>query len=142
MKLFSAFIFLCLLSQGAYAFSNCLKGTLKLTNTKEYSVLIILGEKSRNLQYVDLFRIDGLLDSRYSGDYTNSSTLQFNYNDDYIPGGNATYNIDIELVRGDDEVVIGTYKEYRFPYGSGGYGESDSSTLLKKGNFQLKSCNL
>ncbi len=138
---FSVLILLSFLSQTAYAFSDCLTGTLKLNNSKEHSVLLILGEKSESYQFVELFKINGLLNSRYSGNYADSKTLQFNYNDDYIPGGNATYNIDIELVN-DNGVVKGSYEEYRFQYGNGGFGESESSSLLKKGSFKLKSCNL
>ena len=64
-------------------------------------------------------------------------TLQFNSNDDYIPGGNASYNMDIELEHNDkSKTFTGTYKYYQGAT-RGGFGIGGPYLLLD-GTFVLQ----
>ena len=78
----------------------------------------------------------------YSGDLRGAGTLRFNSNDDYIPGGNASYNADSELVfdlSGDR--ASGTFRHYRYASsdGRGGFGQA-GGLLIDSGDFALKRC--
>jgi hypothetical protein len=143
----------------AYVFQtqpNCYKGKIELTSltrnnaTRVLPVQLTLDRVSdsytqpvKKIVFVSDFRIDKM-SFENSGTIVNSSTLAFNYNDDYIPGGNASYNIDIQLIF-TAQGATGTYNEYAYDDGDGrgGYGESlkdAKAKQLQTGTFTLENC--
>lgn len=139
----SLFLSVCLFSlfQANAAIYQCYKGTLSLQNgeTKEVRIQKLARNPRRgNNYFFQVFTI-GTESWETSGKAIEKNTLAFNSNDDYIPGGYACSNTDIQLdFKG--KKARGTFYRYRFPNcaGTGGprYGSEDF--LVQKGTFKLK----
>jgi hypothetical protein len=80
------------------------------------------------------FRI-GDLQIHTSGLEDSQGTIVFNTNDDYIPGGNATFNIDVTLDLGSS--LTGQFSHYVFPNGDGDGGSNKGGKLLRSGTIYL-----
>ncbi|MGE3611566.1 MAG: hypothetical protein AB7I27_18385 [Bacteriovoracaceae bacterium] len=117
---------------------NCYKGTLVLSNGENRDVFLTLKSIENALVRVNEFKI-GNQDFYHSGRMVGDDVIVFNENNDYIPGGNANFNLDINLKFGADQVV-GQYKFYQFEEGHGGYGQSNSEGLVLDGVFELRKC--
>jgi hypothetical protein len=126
------------------AYPGCYQGTLKVLTSRERSEeravrLVFSGRRNDSGERLFVHELS-LGDARipYSGRLAAANTLEFNDNDDYIPGGNATYNRDIRLeftARG----ASGTYELRAYPdeSGRGGYGDT-AGDLVERGLIQLR----
>lgn len=128
------------LTQNIGIYPICYRGALQMANGEEKEAFLTIGSLDRelNIARISEFRI-GESYFIYNGTLANDRTIILNDNNDYIPGGNATYNIDIAL-RFDGRHVTGSYKKFVFEEGYGGFGSSDPSSLLSEGQFELRKC--
>lgn len=117
---------------------NCYKGKLNIPEGPSHDVLMVLKSVEGDLVRVEKFKVGSSM-LVGSGTLLTNNEIIFNYNNDYIPGGNATYNIDVYL-KNIDGKLEGFYKEYRFEHGEGGFANSDPRSLMINGIFELKEC--
>jgi hypothetical protein len=76
-----------------------------------------------------------------AGGALDGENVTLNSNDDYAPGGNASFNIDISLNFHGKEVV-GEDRYYQFKDGKGGFGQSKDQDLRSLGTIELKECRV
>lgn len=119
-------------------FPDCYRGTMSASNGKKVDVFVSFSSVENKLARVQALQI-GNYSHKTSGTVVSENTVTLNSNDDYIPGGNATYNIDIKM-QFNGKTAIGTFNEYRFQDGRGGYAQSDAKSLVSSGTMQLKKC--
>lgn len=137
------FFLVLLFSLSAFAqnlpiYPECYQGTLKTENGNIENVFLTFDRIQGTTAFVKEFKL-GSYSHTYSGSIINASKVQFNNNNDYIPGGNADFNIDIEL-NFSENTASGIFKEYRFSEGRGGFGESNPTSIVKQGQISLNRC--
>ncbi len=121
-------------------YPECFRGTLTNQDGSIEHVILIFSSINRDLAFVKEFNI-GKRSLDVAGILLNENEVVFNENNDSIPGGNASFNIDIYL-KFDGDVVTGYLKEYQMEDGYGGFGQSDPKTLRSSGTFNLKKCTV
>ena len=121
----------------------CYQGTLTLEDGVTRPVKLSLAAVFDGYFHIEEFRVGDYLHP-YSGEVL-GERLRFNSNDDYIPGGNASFNMDIELSFSGDRVE-GTYGLYlyfdRDGYGGFGYAEGKvgDGAEVESGVLELELC--
>lgn len=121
-------------------FPDCYRGTMTSADGSKAEVFVSFSSVENKLVRVQNLKI-GNYSHRTSGTMVSDNSVTFNSNDDYIPGGNASYNIDIKM-EFNGKKAVGTFKEYRFQDGRGGYEQSDAASLAFAGNMQLSKCRV
>lgn len=121
-------------------FPDCYRGTMKASDGTSADVFVSFRSVENKLVRVQALQI-GNYSHSFSGTLVADNSVTFNSNDDYIPGGNATFNIDIKLDF-NGKSATGSYKEYRLQDGRGGYGQSEAGALVASGEMQLKKCRV
>lgn len=151
MKMFN-FLFLLIAFMGAAQADiklnpYCYTGSVTMRDGSKSKVFLQLNEKSGNYYKVEKFNL-GTYAVPVSGRLAAPDTLQFNSNDDYIPGGNASYNVDIELSF-NGKKASGVYKYFKYEDrrnpGRGGFGQADkdpNATQVEEGVIELSLCKL
>ncbi len=130
-------------SEGLQMSPACYRGTLTMSDAEHSERPVFLSFSSIKDGYyviVEKFRL-GNSSMESSGSLITKNEISFNDNNDYIPGGDATYNVDVDL-KFVGNTVTGFYKKYEFKEGFGGFGESDPSTLVEAGTLSLKKCQV
>jgi hypothetical protein len=130
------------LASAQAAIGGCYEGVLSRPDGTQAPVVLRGALNEAEAYYwVHQFSI-GSFAQIYSGALRGENTLRFNSNDDYIPGGNASYNADSELVfDASGERASGTFRHYRYASadGRGGFGQA-GGVLVDSGEFALKRC--
>ena len=113
-------------------------GKVKYNDGTKGDVTLELGSRTPSGEsvFVRTFRI-GDFDQSYSGTIRGNS-LVFNSNDDYIPGGNASYNV-TTVLNFKNKSAVGTIHFYDYPNhdGYGGANQADGE-LRYSGSIKLK----
>lgn len=98
------------------------------------------GTDGKSLAFVKTFTIGGY-SMPVSGKMLEDNSLVFNTNDDYIPGGNATFNRDVFLNFSDGKKPWGHFHDYRYSSGAyGGYQSRSEGIVEASGRIDLKLC--
>lgn len=128
---------------GPEAYPTCYQGQLQMDDGRTEIVMLAFSAIEGRLARIQTFVL-GDKSHRYSGTIRENNVVTFNENNDYIPGGHATYNIDIELrfPKNSSESITGSLKRYSFANGTGGYGHSPPDSLVESGLIQLKKCKI
>ncbi|MCC2679756.1 MAG: hypothetical protein K0R29_2332 [Pseudobdellovibrio sp.] len=121
-------------------FPDCYRGTMTSADGSKADVFVSFSSVEGKLVRVQSLKI-GNYDHTFSGTLVQENSVTFNSNDDYIPGGNASFNIDIKLDFSGN-TAVGSFKEYRLQDGRGGYAQSPASTLTFAGDILLKKCRV
>ena len=121
-------------------YPDCYRGKMQTADGKNADVFVSFSSVEKNIVRVQTLQV-GSYTHQYTGTLLADNKVTFNSNDDYIPGGNASFNIDIAFDFGAAK-PSGSYKEYHFEDGYGGFGQSDARSLISSGEFQLKKCRV
>jgi hypothetical protein len=139
MKSFSVLLAL-VFAQSVLAGSLCLEGTLtreRSSTPVRIHLLNIGGGAFRVIPELSLNVPTGAV----SGVMSDLNVVQFNRNDDYIPGGNASFNTDMELHFYGDAATTGFFETYTYVdhSGVGGFGQK-GGVVSDQGTITLKDC--
>ncbi len=111
-----------------------------MTNGEVKNVFLAFSSIDGKLARLHEFKIGNSYHG-YSGTLLNRNEMVFNENNDYIPGGEASYNLDMHL-KLDGKNITGFYKEYHFDEGKGGFNKSKPDSMTAEGVFDLRSCRV
>lgn len=128
------------LAEEVSTYPYCYRGKLTLITGENKDVFLTFSSVQKNVAKVREFKIGHSLKNK-SGKIISDGEVAFNENDDYVPGGYATFNIDIHLMFGGNRAT-GFYKEYHFKQGRGGFGLSNPDSLTIEGTFDLRRCRV
>jgi hypothetical protein len=115
----------------------CYSGTMKTENGQIKDVFLqFKSAEGSNYQVATFTLGDFVLGS--NGTEIEKDRIVFNSNDDYIPGGNASFNLDVDLTfKGKN--VEGTFKYYRYEVdGPGGFGSAQRAGVRPVETAELK----
>lgn len=117
--------------------SNCYVGTIELASG-ESKRISLLRDPLNDYSYMNLNN-DKIVQVQLK-----NNQLETNLNDDYIPGGNASYNIDLSL-KIEANSGAGTYLHYNYADGQGygglGAGKKAGMQPDEQGIIKLTSCH-